>query len=162
MNYNFLVAEKYFCLTFYNNKKWLCSWVIFSPFRLMYDIVPSIICHISPKSFFASKLICFGGTINPSLIFVFPFINKHKSRSLFKRSFLNSRMAICHIDFLIQLSRNSICSSVWNQCSPSFITVRIAPVCTANSDTVSMEVKLSFAPYKIQVGISHLIGCFRT
>ena len=44
---------------------------------------------------------------------------------------------------LIHLSRNCICSSVWNQCSPPGMTVRSAWCSLANADTVSMDVKAS-------------------
>ena len=47
---------------------------------------------------------------------------------------------------LIHLSRNCICSSVWNQCSPPGMTVRSAWCSLANADTVSMDVRLSCSP----------------
>lgn len=62
----------------------------------------------------------------------------------------------------IQLSRNRICSSVWNQCSPFGMTVSSAPIRFAKADIVSSEVRLSCAPYKMRVGICHEIGCTRT
>lgn len=36
----------------------------------------------------------------------------------------------------IQSSRNCICSGVWNQCSPSFITVRVAWIYSAKAEIV--------------------------
>ena len=64
--------------------------------------------------------------------------------------------------FSIHLSRNAICSTVWNQCSPPSITVKGAPIFWANSRIVSSEVKLSFEPYRILVGTCHSIGFSRT
>src|SRR5574344_71852 len=66
------------------------------------------------------------------------------------------------IESSIQLSRNSICSTVWNQCSPSSITVSFAPISFENSDIVKRLVRLSFPPYRILVGMCHSIGLFFT
>ena len=55
----------------------------------------------------------------------------------------------------IHSSRNFILSSVWNQCSPFFMTVIGAAIRFANSDIVSYDVKLSPSPYKINVRIFH-------
>ena len=64
--------------------------------------------------------------------------------------------------FKIQLSKNCICSFVWNQCSPLGITVSSALIFSAKAFMVSLEVRLSFSPYKMHVGIFHEIGCSRT
>ena len=42
--------------------------------------------------------------------------------------------------------RTANCSSVWNQCSPSSMMVRCAPVRCLNCSSTALEVRLSFAP----------------
>ena len=64
--------------------------------------------------------------------------------------------------FQNQLSKNCSCSFVWNQCSPLGITVSSALIFSAKAFMVSLEVRLSFSPYKMHVGIFHEIGCSRT
>ena len=66
------------------------------------------------------------------------------------------------ITFLSQLSLKKICSSVWNQCSPSFITVRFAQCLSINLSTVWRDVRLSCSAYKISVGVFQFIGFART
>ena len=62
------------------------------------------------------------------------------------------------IHLIIHLSKNPICSSVWNQCSPFSITVKSAPMLSANVFMVSIDCKLSALPYKIEVGTLQEIG----
>ena len=50
----------------------------------------------------------------------------------------------------------------FSYCSPSGMTVRSAWCCVANADTVSIDVRLSCSPYRMQVGTSQMIGCLRT
>ena len=63
---------------------------------------------------------------------------------------------------LIHASKNFICYSVWNQCSPPGMTVSSAPFLFAKDDMVSMEVRSSCSPYRMRVGTCHMTGCSRT
>ena len=60
--------------------------------------------------------------------------------------FLERKFHVLCSSLSIHSSKNRICSSVWNQCSPPGITVRPAPIREANPDTVSSEVRLSLSP----------------
>ena len=63
----------------------------------------------------------------------FPQSSPQYAINLFiKHSFYFPEIRKSHLLSKIQRSRNASCSSVWNQCSPFFMTVTIAPVLSAN------------------------------
>ena len=52
----------------------------------------------------------------------------------------------------------SICSGVWNQCSPFFTTVSRPAVFPRKALSIRREMRVSLSPYRIAVGTRHATG----
>ncbi len=104
--------------------------------------LPSYAVNVS-KEWFRAVLTCsIQGGSQPTEVYIF---RNSSGVNAFCITFIIVLVRYRHV-VLIQSSRNCICSSVWNQCSPFSITVSTASCCFAKERTVSNLVKLSLFP----------------